>query len=164
MQQSRHRAPSANSAQPDKPAIFRRSVRQPVVLVWKTPRAVSSIVAFWLSWFWNYSCSNSFGELTLPNPEFRDGRLGICVKCSVLSAQSKISDIGRTRRADEIQRQTSKIVVHVFTMCPVVQISCLSTSNDFQPDFPSISNQFSLRHRGRWFSFGPLNLPQHDAV
>ena len=68
------------------------------------------------------------------------------LKCSVLS--SKISDIGGTRRADEIQHQTSKLVVHVFTMCPVVQISCLSTSNDFQShylcDFPIISRYDAL--------------------
>jgi hypothetical protein len=50
----------------------------------------------------------------------------------VLSAQLKISDIGRVRGADEIQIQTPTLVVHVFTMCPVVEISCSPTSNDFQ--------------------------------
>jgi hypothetical protein len=67
--------------------------------------------------------------LTLPNPESCDDRLDAGVKCSVLSL--KISDIGGTRRADEIQRQTPNLVVHVFTMCPDIQISCLSASNDF---------------------------------
>jgi hypothetical protein len=53
------------------------------------------------------------------------------MKCSVLSL--KISDIGGTRHADEIQHQTPNLVVHVFTMRPDIQISCLSASNDFDP-------------------------------
>jgi hypothetical protein len=53
------------------------------------------------------------------------------MKCSVLSLT--ISDIGGTRHADEIPHQTSNLVVHVFTMCADIQMSCLSASNDFDP-------------------------------
>jgi hypothetical protein len=57
---------------------------------------------------------------SLPNPESRDGRR--LDMREVLSAQFEISDIGGTRRADEIQHQTPKLVVHVFTMCTGFQM------------------------------------------
>jgi hypothetical protein len=45
----------------------------------------------------------------------------------------KISDVGGTRHADEIQPKTSKLVVHIFTTCLVVKIQYLSASNNFPP-------------------------------
>ena len=72
------------------------------------------------------------------------------MKCSVLSL--KISDIGGTRHADEIPHQTPNLVVHVFTMCPDIQMSCLSASNDFDPTIiMHFLIEFSLRRLVGYF-------------
>jgi hypothetical protein len=79
----------------------------------------------------------------------------------VLSAQLKISDIGRARRAYRIHRQMPNLVVYVLTMSPVVPIPCSSASNDFS-SIPL--GPFSIISRYEICSFRSLDLSQYNSI